>query len=174
MLATIRSRFWIAHRGAAVKSVIEKCRRCHNYLVIVNKQTMALLIAISTQQGWFPLQFVGTDYFGSLLVRHSSKIEKRYGCLCARLQMFAVRLKFSHFLTTDSFIMTLLWFMPRRGAPSEIFSDNGTNFVGAQHELRSLVKNWSADRISDRLVQIGMHSNFNRLTLVTAEKYGRA
>ena len=41
-------------------------------------------------------------------------------------------------LTTASFMATLRRFMARRGKPSVIWSDHGTNFVGAARELREL------------------------------------
>ena len=35
----------------------------------------------------------------------------------------------------------------RRGTPTYVISDNGTNFVGAERELRELVKALDTDRI---------------------------
>ena len=88
-------------------------------------------------------------------------MKKRYGCIFTCLQMRAVHIEVSYSLSTDSFNMTLLSFMSRRGAPSEIFSDNGTNFVGAQRELKNLMENWSSDKIADRLLQRGVQWHFN-------------
>ena len=42
-------------------------------------------------------------------------------------------------LTTDAFIAALRRFVSRRGKPAVIQSDNGTNFVGADKELRTLL-----------------------------------
>jgi len=36
----------------------------------------------------------------------------------------------------------------RRGAPTYVISDDGTNFVGAERELRKLVEALDADRIT--------------------------
>ena len=41
-------------------------------------------------------------------------------------------------LTSEAFIATLRRFIARRGYPSLIWSDNGTNFVGANRELGEL------------------------------------
>ncbi|GFS31166.1 integrase catalytic domain-containing protein [Trichonephila inaurata madagascariensis] len=45
-------------------------------------------------------------------------------------------------LTTDSFIAALRRFSARRGTPRHIYSDNGTNFVGARRKLDEIRKVW--------------------------------
>jgi len=39
-------------------------------------------------------------------------------------------------LSTDEFMATLNRFIARRGAPSDIYSDNGPNFVGTHSEIK--------------------------------------
>ena len=51
--------------------------------------------------------------------------------------MKAVHLEAVSDMTSDAFIATLYRFVARRGHPL-IWSDNGTNFVGANHELKVL------------------------------------
>ena len=41
-------------------------------------------------------------------------------------------------LTSKAFLATLDRFIARRGIPTEIFSDNGSNFIGAQAELKKM------------------------------------
>ena len=43
-------------------------------------------------------------------------------------------------LSTDAFIACLRRFISRRGKPTLIWSDHGTNFVGATSEIKELVK----------------------------------
>ena len=50
-------------------------------------------------------------------------------------------------LSTDNFIMALKRFIARRGRPQSIHSDNGTNFVGANNELRKYIKLLDEERI---------------------------
>ena len=42
-------------------------------------------------------------------------------------------------LDTDSFLNAFYRMVNRRGLPEEMISDNGSNFVGAERELRELV-----------------------------------
>jgi len=50
----------------------------------------------------------------------------------------AIHLEIVSGLSTDSFLSTLRRFFARRGRPSDIHSDCGTNFVGASRELKEL------------------------------------
>ena len=44
----------------------------------------------------------------------------------------AVRLELAGVMSTDSFILVLRRFKPRRGRPKSIRSDNGSSFIGAE------------------------------------------
>ena len=66
--------------------------------------------------------------------------EKRYLWLFTCLTSRAVHLEVAYGLDTDSFLNALYRMASRRGVPEELFSDNGTNFKGADAELKSLVK----------------------------------
>ncbi|GBO46492.1 hypothetical protein AVEN_197660-1, partial [Araneus ventricosus] len=67
--------------------------------------------------------------------------------------------------STDAFIGTLKRFIARRGKPSDIYSDNGTNFVGANNELRKILKDLfnkeSTGKIEDFIASEGIVWHFN-------------
>ncbi|XP_039305157.1 uncharacterized protein LOC105203973 [Solenopsis invicta] len=50
----------------------------------------------------------------------------------------AVHLEVVSELTSDGFIAALRRFIARRGLPQHIYSDNGTNFVGANNQLKEI------------------------------------
>ena len=52
-------------------------------------------------------------------------------------------------LSTDHFIMALKRFIARRGRPQRLFSDNGTNFVGANNEFRKCLMQLDEQRIQN-------------------------
>ena len=65
-------------------------------------------------------------------------------------------------LDTDSFLKAFCRMVNRRGLPEEMLSDNRTNFVGANEELRELVKQMTKDsKVNESLVKQGVKWTFN-------------
>ena len=60
-------------------------------------------------------------------------------CVFVSLSVKAVHLELVSNLTTEAFIRALRRFIARRGKPCLIWSDHGTNFVGAVHELKEFI-----------------------------------
>ena len=108
-----------------------------------------------------PFTCVGIDYFGPFFVRQKRSLVKRYGAIFTCLALRAVHLEISHTLDTDSFILALRTFIARRGQVKEIRSDNGTNFTGAEKELRVMISSWNQAKIHDTLLQKGIKWVFN-------------
>ena len=104
---------------------------------------------------------VGVDYFGPFAVKRGRGREKRYGCIFTCLTTRAVLIETADTLDTDSFINCLYRFMARRGEPRLLRSDNGTNFVGAERELRKEMEAWNKDRIQEAMSQRGIRWLFN-------------
>ena len=108
-----------------------------------------------------PFSSVGVDFFGPILVKVKRSHAKRYGCVFTCLTICAVHIEVAHDLTSDSFIQAFTRFISRRGAPIEVFSDNGTNFRGAETEIKVALSKWNSDRISTCLRRRGVQWNFN-------------
>ena len=77
---------------------------------------------------------VGVDYAGPFYIKYGSvrnpTIVKAYTCVFVSLSVKAVHLELISDLTSEAFIACLRRFVARRGKPSLILSDHGTNFVG--------------------------------------------
>ena len=105
---------------------------------------------------------VGVDYAGPVYVKHGHvrkpTVVKSYICVFVSLSVKAVHLELVSDLTTEAFIATLRQFIA--GKPSLMWSDHGSNFVGAQKELRELV-NFSR-RSEDTYISV-LHFTKNRL-----------
>ncbi|CAI2734059.1 unnamed protein product [Schistosoma spindalis] len=161
VLATIRKSYWIVKGTSIVRRVIGKCMTCRRFTMNLGQQLRAPLPVCRVQQGWYSFSNVGVDYFGPFLVKRGRSLEKRYGCVFTCLQTKAVHIEVTYSLNTDSFIMALVRFIGRRGKPAEIYSDNGSNFVGAVTELRKFVKQFNQQKISNEpsARQIQWHFN---------------
>ena len=122
---------------------------------------MADLPADRVTTGKPPFTSVGVDCFGLFFVKNGRSNAKRYGVLFTCLSIRAVHIEVVSSLDTDSFLNALRRFVARRGQPEEIRSDNGTNFVGANHELRKAIKAWNQDKINEFLVQRNVRWTFN-------------
>ena len=59
----------------------------------------------------------------------------------------AVHLEVAFDLSADAFLNVLRRFLARRGPVRHIYSDNGTNFVGAERVLKQNIENWNQNQI---------------------------
>lgn len=86
---------------------------------------------------------------------------KRDGIIFTCLAIRAIHIEVPPSLDTDSIINALRRFIPRRGQVRELRSDNGTNFTGAECELRTAIEEWNQSQINNALLQRGIKWNFN-------------
>lgn len=135
VLASVRSRYWITKGNSAVRSVLNKCVLCRKTNGKVNEQKMADLPEERVNPAP-PFTVTGVDVFGPFQVKDGRKSVKRYGVLFTCLTTRAIHLETVNSLETDSFIQSLRRFIARRGNVKILRSDNGTNFVGANRELK--------------------------------------
>ena len=86
------------------------------------------------------LSTTGVDFVGPITLGHTMKptYVKAYVCVFVSLTTKAVHLELVSDLSTEAFLAALRHFVARCGCPCKILSDNGTNFVGANHELQKL------------------------------------
>ena len=97
----------------------------------------------------YAFEQIGVDFGGPYLTKqgHEKCRAKQYICLFTCLNTRAVHLEMAYGLDTDSFVNAFVRMTARRGAPRKVISDNATNFVGAERELRQLVHDFNHDRI---------------------------
>lgn len=134
----LRQEFWIIGLRNAVRSVASQCELCKLRRAKVFKPPMGDLPEARLAHNQRPFTFVGLDYFGPLQLSVGRRREKIYIALYTCLAIRAVHLEMVHSLSADSAVMSLRRFIARRGTPAEVWSDNGTAFVGANRELREL------------------------------------
>ena len=90
------------------------------------------------------------DYFGPYGVKISrNKTAKRYGVLFTCLNTRAVHLELAVDCSTMEFIQVLRRFFAIRGQPAKLVSDNGTQLVATEKELREMIKGWNVNEQRD-------------------------
>ena len=148
LLNQIRQEYWIIHCRQAVRNVNFKCNYCYRQTVKPQQQRMGNLPKCSLEwcSGTLELTYVGV---GPMLVKERRIELKVYGCLFTCLSTRACHLELVDDLSTDHFIMALKKFIARRGRPQKIYSDNGSNFVGADNELRNCIKQLNEERVQN-------------------------
>ena len=161
MISKLRQKYWILCAATAARSIIAKCVICRRHRAKTGDQKMADLPIDRVTPDEAPFNRTGVDYFGPIEVKRGRVTVKRYGAIFTCMTTRAVHLEVAHSLDTDSCINALRRFIARRGQVKLIRSDNGTNFVGANRELREEIKKWNQSKIADALNQHGIKWEFN-------------
>jgi len=139
--ATLLSRFYIPGLRNILKKISRACSSCQR----------AYAQPLSAQMGLLPLQrttphppftHTGVDFAGPFLIRQGHVRKpvpvKAYAALFICLTTKAVHFELCASLSSEDFRATLQRFVSRRGSPQHIYSDNGSNFLGAREEMRDL------------------------------------
>ena len=139
--AKTRERFWILHGHKLAKTVKFRCTVCRAANHKTETQEMAELPKERLSPNSPPFHYTACDYFGPLTVKVGrNKTAKHYGVLFTCLNTSAVHLELAVDCSTMEFLQVLRRFFAIRGQPAKIMSDNGTQFVGAEKELKNMVK----------------------------------
>ena len=83
---------------------------------------------------------VGLDFAGPLTFKNGTECVKGYVAVFIYFASKAVHLEAVSLLTSKTMVAALRQFIARLGIPSQIVSDNATNFVGARRDLNELEK----------------------------------
>ena len=87
-----------------------------------------------------PFHTVGVDLAGPFLCHRGNPRKptriKTYSCVFVCFATGAVHLELLSDMSTHAFLAGFSRFCSRRGSPSVVFSDNGSNFVVADYEMK--------------------------------------
>ncbi|XP_055589771.1 uncharacterized protein LOC129741962 [Uranotaenia lowii] len=137
----LRQRFQIPHLRTLVKRVGKECQMCRIKKAVPKTPIMAPLPAVRLTPFIKPFTHTGIDYFGPQMVKQGRSLVKRWVALFTCLTIRAVHLEIVSGLSTQSCVMAIRRFIARRGSPATIYTDNGTNFLGANNLLKDQIKN---------------------------------
>ncbi|GFW53098.1 integrase catalytic domain-containing protein [Trichonephila clavipes] len=139
LLNAVRLRFWALGGRNLARKTVHTCVVCFKCKPIPSSQIMGNLPYERVNMAP-PFSITGLDLGGPYFVtyKHQRKgvLNKIYVCVCICFVTRAIHLEILSDLTSDAIIATLKRFMSRRGKCSKIFTDNATNFVGANSQLK--------------------------------------
>ncbi|KMQ88162.1 hypothetical protein RF55_12394 [Lasius niger] len=165
-LGLLRLRFWVPRGRAVVKRLLHQCATCARWRAATPQPPMGNLPPRRVIPAR-PFLHTGVDYAGPILIRTSKGRGHRahkgfiavFVCLCSK----AVHLEVVSDYTTDAFLAAFRSFISRRGLCERVYSDCGTNFIGADRMLRELFTASSSDgrRIAHAAATQGIKWHFN-------------
>ena len=143
--------YWVINGSAGVARFISSCVTCRRLRRPTEQQKMACLPEDRLEPAP-PFSYCAVDYFGSFIVKERRSEVKRYGVLFTCIGSRSVHLETANSLDSSSFINALSRFMSRSGS---VRSDQGTNFVGAQNELKAALSEMNQDHVQEHLLRNG-------------------
>lgn len=164
----IQQNYWIISARNKIKNLVSKCVRCARLRCSPSTPLMASLPeARVTPSRVFSR--VGVDLAGPYSIkegkRRGAKTYKAYFAIFVCMSTKAIHLEVLSDLSSEAFIATLNRFVSRRGICQAIYSDCGTNFVGAKRHLIGAQKFLNKCRDDERIMRTcserGIVWNFN-------------
>ncbi|XP_029163786.1 uncharacterized protein LOC114935214 [Nylanderia fulva] len=138
-LGLLRLRFWIPRGRTVVKQQLHRCVTCTRWRATTLQPPMGNLL-----RDWVtltrPFLRTGVDYAGPILIRTSKgrghRAYKGYIAVFICFWSRAIHLELVSDYSSEAFIAALRRFVSRRGLCTDIYSDCGTTFIGADRTLR--------------------------------------
>lgn len=141
-LATMHQEFWPISGKQIANSVFRKCMQCFRQ----NPTPIVQPVGQLPKQRTTPSRaftITGVDFCGPVYLKPAHRRAAARKAFIAVFICFAskaVHLELVCDLSSEAFIAALRRFISRRGIPTEIHSDNGTNFRGANNTLIELYR----------------------------------
>ncbi|XP_075979929.1 uncharacterized protein LOC142979055 [Anticarsia gemmatalis] len=163
-LSILRQNYWIIKGNRATKKQLRNCVTCKKQEPSKQQQIMGHLPDFRSNPAP-PFYHTGVDFTGFIRVKSNKgrgvKTTKGYISLFVCMVTKAVHIEVVSDLSSLSFISALRRMAARRGTPKHIYSDNGTNFVGAnkilqedQQQLEQLFN----DTFHKEIVEMNIHT----------------
>ncbi|XP_035230220.1 uncharacterized protein LOC118202177 [Stegodyphus dumicola] len=161
----IKQSYWIIGGKTLIKKYVHKCIK---FKASTASQLMGNLPKhrVTLER---PFYKCGVDCAGPISIKFNkgrgAKSTKGYIALFICLATKALHIEAVSDLTADAFLAALRRFNARRGAPSHIYSDNATNFVGAIRKLSEIRRRlWASlpenEAVAHHLTQASMEWHF--------------
>ncbi|XP_039309666.1 uncharacterized protein LOC120358695 [Solenopsis invicta] len=153
-LYTLRQKYWLVDGRNQVRKIVRACVRCFRFEAKAIEYRMGNLPAARVREA-IPFANTGIDFCGPFYIkekkyRNRARV-KVYVCVFICMSVKAMHLEIVSDLSTDGFLAALRRFAARRGLPQHVYSDNGTNFIGANNQLKELYVLINSDEHRERV-----------------------
>ena len=157
VLALLQEQFWVIGGSGTVRHYLRGCIPCRHAKSPLGEQKMAPLPASRFKTDLPAFTYSAVDYFGPITCKLTKfTTVKRWGCLISCLTSRAVHLDIADNNEAEHFLMVFRRFINVYGAPKEMVSDNGGNFLKADKNLRDGLKQVDFERIAKGLRPLGV------------------
>lgn len=154
--------YWVLSSRSVIRHELFKCVVCTRQRASKPQPLMGDLPASRVCPSR-PFSKVGVDYAGPFLIkegkRRNASSVKCYLSIFVCMVVKAVHIEVVSDLSTATFLAAFQRFVSRRGIPSEVYSDCGTNFQGADKELRDLFNDPVAQEVLSGSTPCKWHFN---------------
>lgn len=163
MMQVLRERYWIPHLRTTLRAYLHKCLRCVLYSKKYEMQLMSELPKDRVQRNRAFL-ITGVDYAGPIDIakkyKRKTNLRKCWIAMFVCLVTRAIHIDVVTDLTSAAFIACFERFISRRGHCNKLYSDNGTTFRGANHEIRKAFDQWHVAVVKEHLNKKGTEWRF--------------
>ncbi len=141
LISIVGHTFYVVGIKRELKRIAKMCPNCQHANANPLSQQMGMLPTsrVTLQP---PFDKCGVDFAGPITLKEGATRKpvkfKSYLCLFVCMSTRCVHIEIVKTLETNEFMAALQRFANRRGMPSEIFSDNGSNFIGAAKEINDI------------------------------------
>ncbi|XP_060872759.1 uncharacterized protein LOC132946718 [Metopolophium dirhodum] len=157
ILSSIREQYWPINGRNIARKTVHQCIKCFRIKPTIVQPLMGNLPKERVNPSR-PFKICGIDYGGPFMVKSSLQrkalITKGYICIFVCFATKAIHIELASDLSTECFLNALRRFCSRRGICSDIYSDNATNFVGANRKLQELKKLFLSDTLDSEIQKL--------------------
>lgn len=163
----LRQKFWIIGGLRTVKKYVNRCVKCARFNARNQSQLMADLPKPRVVPSR-PFTHTGIDFTGQVELKATKgrgiKTTRGYIVVFVCFSTKGVHLELASDLSTPTFLAAFKRMCARRGTSKHVYSDNGTNFVGAsrilKQESQEILKVINTDCLND-ISEMGITWHFN-------------
>lgn len=162
--AILQTQYWIPSLRRLIRVRGFRCKPCYTSRA---KAVAPLMGDLPTYRvnGGRTFSHVGVDFAGPFPLKESNRrnasIGKVYLCLYVCMSTKALHLEAVSRLTTEAFLASFQRFTSRRGIPSDVYSDRGSNFLGAASYLKELYLWFTSQDTKQDLLEFAMNTKIN-------------